>query len=330
LLPPSPPPPLVPPPPSLPPPPISPGLMSSQAVSFRLEFPARRQLQSAVDPSSSAFQLRVRAQVAASLTPPILEANVLVSSSNVARVLEVSIIGFEHRDVTPAQVVADATSSRFLTAISNGLGSTVNMKVAPAIAVRFTSKPSPLPAPPPSPPTPPPTVPLGADGVALSQSSGSSDVLGGAGQQLVWLIIGGGIAVLLVCGCFVAYCLGKRSSNTKAVVGRPALRRHAEDQATIENAGQAAPLSPREPTVTNVRVEDLRLLELGMAVQRAQATTAAASPGSPVSATGIALKLEGMQAALDNVRDSLSPVGEHQLSPRVIDTRIRASADLYP
>jgi len=333
--------------------------MPSQAVSFRLEFPSRRQLQSAVDPSSNAFQLRVRAQVAASLTPPLPEANVLVSSTSVARVLEVSIIGFESRDVTPAQVVADTTSSRFLAAISNGLGSTVNMKVSPAIAVRFTSVPSPPPASPPA----PPSVPLGGD-VALSQS-GSSSVLGAP----IWMIVAVVLVLCVAIGFIVAYCLGKRAAAMKKTrtvqVGRPALRRQVSPEDARERAAATAAsaddfASPQgDVAVTGLPVEDVRLLELGMAVERTMElarqqsgeTSNGAKHGAKhtgIAASDIALRLDDAQAAIDDVRESLSPrsprVGtalpsrvleRRQSMPRSprsprepVDTRIHATADL--
>jgi hypothetical protein len=309
--------------------------MSSQAVSFRLEFPSRRQLQSAADPSSDAFQLRVRAQVAASLTSPIPEGNVQVSSTSVARVLEVSIFGFESRSVTPAQVVADTASSRFLAAVSNGLGYTVNMKVAPAIVVRLTSVPSPPPALPPAPP-----MPSNANANALSQSSESGSVLGG---QMIWMVIGGLVGIMTAVGCAVAFCCGKRSGKTRSVqVGRPALRRQVspEDQ---QRTAEAALPPLGEPAVVSVRPADVRLLELGMAIERAQGNFVSTSK-KPAPHEDAAIKIDSKQVelAIDESCESISPHSERpptppprsirtdELSPRhLVETRIRASASLY-
>lgn len=59
------------------------------------------------------------------------------------------------------------------------------------------------------------------------------------------------------------------------------------------------------------------MLELGMAVERAQASSAVATAVK---------KLDGVQAAIDDVRESLSPRAEPHST--TLDTRIRASSSL--
>jgi len=303
--------------------------MLSPAVSFSLEFPARRQLQSstqssAVDPLlSPAFQQRVRAQVAASLSPAIPERNVLIATTSEPRVLEVTIIGLaDDRGITSAQVVADVASSSFITTISNGLGTTVNMKVAPVAIVRTTPVPSPPPVAPPTPPVSPPSVPLGADGLALDTGNAASSA-----SREMWMIIAAVVGLLIAFGCLVAYCLGKRSAARKKTrtvqVGRPALRRQispeeARERAAAAGASAELPSPSGDDAVTGMPVEDVRLFELGMAVERtmelARQQSGESSRGEKhgaklegLAASDIALRLDGVQAAIDDVRESLSP-----------------------
>jgi len=331
-----------PPPPSVPPPPLSPREMLSPAVSFSLEFPARRQLQSStqsstVDPLSTAFQHRVRAQVAASLSTAIPERNVLVATTSVPRVLEITIIGLaDDRGITSAQVVANVASSSFIAAISNGLGTMVNMKVAPVAIVRTTSVPSPPPVSPPTPPVSPPSVPLGADGLALD----TGGMAGSISREMIWMIIAAVVGLLIAFGCFIAYCLGKRSGKTRSVqVGRPALRRQVSPEEQQRNM-EAAVLPPQgDDAVFNVRQSDVRLLELGMAIERAQGNFVAASKKPVVD--GETIKVDSKQVELA-INESLSPHSQPstdpptppprnrqaELSSHLVDTRIRASASL--
>jgi len=293
--------------------------MHSRAVSFELEFPARRLLQQQVrvtvaNPSTDAFQLRLRAAVAAELAPVVAESSIIITTTSSARVLQITIL--ESRDVVASQLATQAASDRFVSGVSTRLATIAVMRTAPSVIMRVTSVPSPPPSMPPSPST-------NLDQAnSLGAANASNDT---AGQQVIWLIIGGGLALVFAAGCLIAYCLGKRSSKSTAVVGRPALRRHGDEQAALE---QAPPSAQPNTAVTNVRVDDLRLLELGMAVQRAQTST---STVAPVAANDIALKLDGVQAAIDIVRENLSPRKEQQLSPRLTDTRIvRTSASLGP
>lgn len=327
--------------------------MSSQAVSFELEFPARRLLQStvqtsSVDPSSEAFKLQLRAAVAASLAPAIPESDVLVASTSDVRVLSLTIIGFASRGATHGDTVVDAASSRFIAAVETRLGVTVNVHSAPTITTRIT----PAPSPPPAPPTSPQSSPLEGGSFGNSLSVGAESTSGaGLSQEMVWVIIIATIIALIIIGCGAAFCLGKRSAKKAHVVqvGRPALRRQMspEEHSNPATASSAAGTSAPQAAATNLRVEDVRLVELGMAVERSMAVHR--QPSSPVpappamSVSDLALKLSDVQAAVEDMRESLSPRGQGSSSPRslertmsmprsprpIVDARIRPSANMH-
>jgi len=338
--------------------------MASKSVTCELSFPARRQLQSAVqtaidDPSTDAFQLRLRAAVAASLHPAADESNVLVSLTSADRVLHVTIIGFESGSHTaePNAVVIDMGSTRFLANVETRLGSSVVMHVAPVVAMRLTPVPSPPPALPPTPPTsPPPSVPLTV--IANNLGTTTDERLS---SEMVWVIIVASIAFLIVVGCATAFYLGKRAAKMKKTtvvqVGRPALRRQITPEEHQQPAAAAAANPPQDDPTVRMQ-DDVRLLELGMAVERSMAqhrqsagpstqhpTKASAAPAQGSSPTAdIAIALEGVQAAIEDVRESLSPRdGMHTptslerrtsmpRSPRdgdkPVETRIRKMSDL--
>jgi len=304
--------------------------MASKSVTCELSFPARRQLQSAVqtaidDPSTDAFQLRLRAAVAASLHPAADESNVLVSLTSADRVLHVTIIGFESGSHTaePNAVVIDMGSTRFLADVETRLGSSVAMHVAPVVAMRLTPVPSPPPASPPMPPTsPPPSDPL-TSVIANNLGTATDDRLS---NEMTWMIIVASIAFLIVVGCVTAFCLSKRAANKKTTVvqvGRPALRRQISPEEHYQPAAATAATPPHDNSSARMQ-DDVRLLELGMAVERSMAqhrqpagpstqhpTKASAVPDkatqSSSSTADIALALDGVQAAIEDVRESLSP-----------------------
>ena len=91
-----------------------------------------------------------------------------------------------------------------------------------------------------------------------------------------------------------------------------------------------APAYPPEDTAEGMRVQDVRLIELGMAVERSMSLhrqLSGASESSPSSSRAdLALKLDSVQAAIDDVRESLSPAPRSQRStgagPSVVETRI--------
>lgn len=307
--------------------------MSHTAVSFELQFPARRQLQSVVqtslvEPSSEAFQQRLRAAVASSFTPARPESDVVVTTTIDPRVLRVAIVvGVGARAITSSQAVAVATSSSFLTGLESHLGSSIRMHVAPAVAVLVTAAPPPPPSTPPSAATPS-LATAASDNLATAVADDSK-----LSTEMMWVVIASSIILVVACGCAVAFFLGKRSAKNKARNGRPALRR--------STSKEEQPRHQQPPSLgVSARPEDVRLLELGMAIERAQGNysthvpyTHNVSPKKVASpkpaAKDVALKLDSVQVAIDNVRESLSPHAE--LSPRLVrlhDTRIRASAAL--
>lgn len=82
-----------------------------------------------------------------------------------------------------------------------------------------------------------------------------------------------------------------------------------------------------DAAVTNVRVEDVRLIELGMAVERARSSGAGPSyQPPPVAAEDLQVKLDGVQAAIMDVRESLEQ--SVTPSPQLRDARIRKMASL--
>ena len=107
-------------------------------------------------------------------------------------------------------------------------------------------------------------------------------------------------------------------------IGRPALRRQISPE--DHDAASAEPDSPQGDAAVT-RIDDVRIVELGMAVHRAQVSSAVATAAT----ADMAMKLDGVQAAIDDVRESLSPRSPHvddNSTKRVVDTRIRASASI--
>lgn len=267
------------------------------------------------NPSSQDFQQRVRAAVAASLIPAVDAITDVMVAAISARVLQVTIIGFA--GATPVAHVTEASTARFLHDVELRLGLSVTMDVAPAVAMRVTPVPSP---PPTAPPMPNPPVAASSATESLGASTGGT-TSGTLHEQVVWGLIALVLLLVLVSGCLLAYCFGTRlGRKTNTVqIGRPALRRQVspEEQQQRHLASARTPESPQGDTAV-VRVDDVRMLELGMAVQRAQSSSAVATAVT---------KLDGVQAAIDEVRESLSPRAEPH-SPKVVETRIRASASL--
>lgn len=303
--------------------------MQSQAVEFELNFPARRQLQSvqtsAVDPSSAAFQLQLQSALAASFSPPIGDERVLISSTSDARTLKATIIGFESAAQSPASIVSAASTSAFISALEAALGVSVLMPQPPALIMRTT----PAPSPPPSPSTP--ASPIFGEASSLENLETTSANAGGLSTEMLWVIISSVIVFLIITGCLCAYLLGKRSGKqaTSVVhVGRPALRRQVTPEEQQQRGGAAAASSavpgPQGDAAANVRVDDVRLLELGMAVERAKASAASSRTLTPGDVA--IMKLDAVQAAVDDVRDTLSPRSPNAM--RVADTRISKSVIL--
>lgn len=347
--------------------------MLSSAVSFQLAFPIRRQLQvasssaSAVDPSSEAFQAQLRSAVAASLGGGVSDAHVLVAPTMILRTLEVTVVHFGSS--TASALVATASSAAFLTDLGARVGTSISMPTAPSITMRTTDVPSPPPAPPSSPPSappPPPSVPPALPGPSMITGAASSSLstatdaqTAGTGaststfsSSVVWVLIIIGVVAVGVVGCIVAYCVGCTAyragqrtgkSSFEVQVGRPALRR----QITPEEASQGnrssvseADAAMDEASLTNVRMQDVRLIELGMAVERTMSVqrqlSGGAGPSTPsrsvTPADELANKLDDVQATIEGVRESLSPRSgsPRNLPPSAIpvDTRIRAATSL--
>merc|ERR1711988_1618925 len=242
------------------------------------------------------------------------------------------IVGLETSTFTLTRVIAVAASSSFVSGLESQLGSTIRMHVAPAIAVAVVSAPPPPPASPPS-PTTAPLAAVTADSLATDGAASSSQ-----STEMLWVVIAGAIALVAAFGCACAYCLRKRFTRNKTrtvQVGRPALRR----QVTPEEH-RAATQSPKAAGVaTNAAlVEDVRLLELGMAAEGGLALPRQLSvnvpdpfpassqfavapddsdPNADVSAKTNALKLDSIPVAIDD---------EHDLTPPVPPPRVRARA----
>lgn len=335
-----------------------PRTMAHKTITFELFFPTRRQLQSivqtsAADPSTAAFQQQLKAVVAASFNPPLAEHDVLISETSNVRVLSITIVGFEARDATPSQLLTVAASSAFISSLQSRLDLTVTMHAVPAIGVRVTATPSPPPSPAPTLPLPmsPPASSLVTIGAANLDTSTTAGTLS---RDMLYVIIPAAVVLVLALACVGAFCMGKHSSRKKTrtiQVGRPALRRQispeeqraAEEQRSATAAAELQAPSPQgDAAVTAMRVEDVRLLELGMAVERTMAVArqhsgdaeadpfpsdrALASPKrggakSVITATDVSLKLDGMQAAIDDVNDSLTPPVP---PPRSASSRARA------
>lgn len=168
---------------------------------------------------------------------------------------------------------------------------------------------------------------------------------GGLSREMLLAILVVIVVAILSIAALVACRYAKRSMKS-VTVSRPALRRQVtpeEERAAQEAAAAAAAEEPQLPpgdaAVTNVRMEDVRLVELGMRMERTRsfARPAQTSWAQPAD---ISLSLDIAQAAIDEVREALTPkdgsprVGvpleRRASSPRspratsTIDTRIRA------
>jgi len=312
--------------------------MQSEVVTFTFTFPSRRQLQTA----ATTFMQQLISSVAASLGVP--ESSVTVSLvANTTNSYEVSIIQFSNLAVTPTEVVAAASTPSFLNAVGSAVGSTPTLETPPAIGMVVTPVPSPPPPfPPPGPPPPPPLLPWSSPVNQIHSGSSSQSNLGtatdgtGLSKEMLWVIIIAVIVVMVVLGCLAAFCYGKRISKGQypsapgAAGGRPGLRRQVSPEEEREaRARRAAAAAEGEPSpqgdaaVTNVRMQDVRLIELGMAVERTMAITRQPSGGSPAhphipreqmgagpsssSATNIENRLAGMQGAINDIREALTP-----------------------
>ena len=155
---------------------------------------------------------------------------------------------------------------------------------------------------------------------------------------MLWVIIVAVILVVVLVGCAVAFCYGKYSGSKMHTVrigarigqaGRPAMRPTIRRQISPEEEQRRAELTAANlqnlpQGDSSARVEDVRLqpwrerdlIGIGMAVERQM---------SHRGAGDIAERLDGLQGAIDEVRDRLSPRAE---AASVANTRIRASASL--
>lgn len=339
--------------------------MFSVAVDFDLEFGSRRQLQT----TNANFEQNLRLAIAVSLHPTISREHVLVEATSNPRIYKVTIIGFAGWSITPTSIVATASDATFLAELGSRLGGTVAMHRAPAIIMRTTSVPSPPPASPPQPPSPPsppsppppktppvppsPPVPLagGANDQSSSLSASNQDIVpdDGLTQEMLWVIIIAVIVLIVLIGCALAFCYGKYSGKEMHTIrigarmgapSRPAMRRQispeeerrraALSEANLQNMPQG------DDAVTTARVEDVRLqpwrepqpwrerdlIGIGMAVERQM---------SHRGPSDVAERLDGLQSAIDEVRERISPRGGDfaVTPPDLLETsRIRKSASL--
>lgn len=331
--------------------------MVSEAVSFEVTVNqnSRRRLQTAaqMDLNSPAFRSSLASAIAATLGAGITPSQVTVSATMAfSNKLLVTIIGFG--TTTPSAIVDVTSSPAFIGTISTSVGVSVEVTRAPVIFVRTTPNPSPPPAAPPAPPTlpppPPPTPPpmpssppylvaaetenLGA-GPGSALTNQSSD---GLSSAMLWVIIVGVLVVLLIAGCGVVYVMGKVGgrNSTTVKVGRPALRRQKSGSVSHESnmsfPGEITP--PRSADLAhergdggmaNVRLDDVRLIELGMAVERQMSVQRQTSEGSfqDEAEAGLSMKqLDAMQAGTSALVPALVAINAvREGSPRGISPR---------
>ena len=324
-----------------------------EIVTFAISFPARRQLQTAAttDFTSQTFLDSLKISVAGAFAAGVRPSDVRITATTDPRTLDVMLTGFG--TVTPSTIVDTASSPNFILDLGTRVGLPMAMATSPVIATRML----PTPSPPPSPPSPPPPViappPVSPQALldaasALASSSGAEGntavAAGTVSSEMMWVIIVAVIGFLLVGGCAMAYFIGQRAGrkNTLVQVDRPSLHRQRtpSDMDDAVNELRAVTLtsaSPRSPSmrhsrspsmdrttsfdgITNTRVNDVRLIELGMAVERTMALQRQASEGSyngasssnaplnapqtsneAAEASRIQQKLEHVQAAIDDV-----------------------------
>jgi len=311
---------------------------------------ARRQLQStAADPSSTSFQTELRGAVASSFSAGITAEDVQVEPTTTPRVLMVTVTNAGTTSMDA--LVAKANSATFVSDIGARVGTGVTMHTPAAIIVRTV----PVPAPPPSPPTVPSPTAITVGASSLAVTDGSTTGAAAMTWDVIFLIVAVIVAVIILGFC-VAYIMGKRAARSKevAVVGRPALRR----QSTSEKNDVPDDIYSMEETVTAAaRVDDVRLIELGMAVERTMQMQRQSSGAGPsmiddvdpnITNVNVKTALENVQMALDEARESLSPrmlrdrlsprsprsqpsftQTEGATSPRPMDTgKIRATSDI--
>lgn len=323
--------------------------MQSVTVDFQLRLPSRRQLQtSSASQLSNTLEQQLRTAVAAALG--VGEEHVLISTASAVstdRVVQVSIINLTKLATTPSEIVRLASASTFTSSLESRLGTSVTMAEAPALAIRVTSVPSPPPSTPPATPPPPssPTLTAIAGANSLSTnaltSSGVSATGAALSEEMLWVIIVGAMVLIVIVGCVVAFCMGKRATRKTMQVGRPAIRRQVTPE-EVDARREARISSPqRRPSLDqDVRLDDVRLIELGMQVERtlARSQSGGSSPrlaqqqsgeaNAPVNRS-IRFQLEGVQAAIDDVRESISPRGqETPIALATRDTRIYTVDDV--
>lgn len=254
-------------------------------------------------------------------------------------------------DMPSAEDALAALQSETSSSLSSTLPVTVNSVEPPAVrSLAFDAPSPPPPSPPPPSPSPSPPVPSILGGLIQALDTGdnlsSESTAGKLSSEMIWVIIVTIVLSVIILGCAFAYFMGKRSGKGRiALVGRPALRRQITPE---EHSREHVQPTVDSSAIPNVRVEDVRLIELGMAVERTMqmqrqvsgSTMAAPALEHEISNTSFDPRdsiLEGLSPR--QVRDSLSPRSPRSprtpespraspAQPGIVDTRIRATANL--
>lgn len=329
--------------------------MVSEVVSFELQIASsRRQLQMASATADSITRSLLPSVIASYLNAGIDASQVTIASTSTAGIYLVTILAFG--STTPSAVIDATSTPAFVTNLEQGTGMSIAVHSQPIISVRTTSVPSPPPATPPAPPSPPTSAPgtLAIGYASQNLESGATQGLtatsGSLSQEMIWVIIVAVLFFLLAVGCLAVYIMGKRSGrkDARVQVGRPALRRdrsksegashHSHHDYDDEESGTPPlPRSPRSPR-SEARVDDVRLIEIGMAVERGlQRQTSGASYDRNLDAevgshlgmtqTDLDVKLDGVQAAIENVRENVRAISPRNISPRETESPARRVRD---
>lgn len=271
--------------------------------------------------------------------------DVLIEIIGESNIVKVTIVGMEEvPTVSASDVAATVSSDSFVQAVATELEVGVTLHEQPVVVHRVTSVPSPPPVPPTTPPSPSlPPIQIGS-GASVLADKGSGDLT----TEMLWVIIIASLLAVVMMGCCVVYWMGKRSAKWRSNASRPSIRR-ADPTATMNShptLGSYPTALPEPPYLMNapapgsrapdvrleqvaVRLDDVRMLELGMAVgaamDRARSPRDREAMGAPTTPTfarqssgagpspddnrdaALTTRLETMQDALGEVIESLSP-----------------------
>lgn len=244
--------------------------MQARVVEFVLKFEGgiqRRKLQSsATDAPDDQFESSLRDALVETLPDGVTARNVIIERTDVSG--ERKVILVELGDDIMERMIVRANSAAFLTALSNILGVEVALVAAARIVWRVTSAPSP-------PPGLPPNQPLANANFITGDGTFSTEA--------VWISIGGAVLAIAVIVCAVYWLLKCSRDKLKNVrIGRPELRRSG----TVADTMQQDHL---ENQASGVDLEDVRMIELGMALERVQQARSAVGAARNDSEIGLGI-----------------------------------------